>query len=63
MADRLVGVLDPVGRRASGEDATAPADDDDGVDALAIVALVVGALGLVAGVSALVVARRPRPAA
>ncbi|MET0579031.1 MAG: YcnI family protein [Ilumatobacteraceae bacterium] len=48
---------------ASGEDATAPADDDDGIDALAIVALVVGALGLVAGVSALVVARRPRPAA
>lgn len=38
-------------------------DDDDGPDALSIAALVVGALGLVAGVSALVVARRPRPAA
>jgi hypothetical protein len=54
-----------VAAAASGEDATAVTDDGDdgGPDALAVVALVVGALGLVAGVSALVLSRRPRPAA
>ena len=45
---------------ASPEGETAePADgDDDGTDALSIVALVVGALGLVTGAAALVLARR-----
>ena len=55
---------------ADGEDAAAASaatdgdddDDDDGVDTLSIVALVVGALGLVAGVTALVLSRRARPA-
>jgi len=37
------------------------ADSSDSDDTLAIVALVVGALGLVAGGAALVVARRSRP--
>ena len=36
--------------------------DDDGVDTLSIVALVVGVLGLVAGVAALALSRRSRPA-
>ena len=35
-------------------------DEDDGTDTLSIAALVIGALGLVAGVAALFVARRPR---
>jgi uncharacterized protein YcnI len=38
--------------------ATAAASDDDSSDGLSIVALVIGALGLLAGVAALVVARR-----
>ena len=39
------------------------ADDDGGSDGLAIAALIVGAVGLAAGIAGLLAARRPRPAA
>jgi uncharacterized protein YcnI len=40
--------------------ASAPADDDDGGDGLAIAALIVGGLGLVAGLAGLISVRRSR---
>ena len=43
--------------------AATPSDDSDGPsDTLAIVALIVGGVGLLAAIAALVLARRPRPA-
>ena len=54
--------LQLVAADGGGEEATAaPAadEDDDDSNTLSIVALVVGALGLVAGIAALVIARRP----
>ena len=48
----------------SGEEAAAAPsvdeDEEDGTDTVSIVALVIGALGLVAGVTALVLTRRQR---
>jgi periplasmic copper chaperone A len=51
---------------ATGEPEPAPAgtgEDDGGSDGLAIVALIVGAVGLAAGIAGLLAARRPRAAA
>jgi uncharacterized protein len=51
---------------APGEPAPASArtaEDDGGSDGLAIAALIVGAVGLAAGIGGLLAARRPRPAA
>jgi uncharacterized protein YcnI len=50
---------------AAGASAPAPArtaDDDDGSDGLALIALIVGALGLLAGIAGLLIARRARSA-
>jgi uncharacterized protein YcnI len=49
--------------QGGGADASTASGSDSGSDTLAIVALVVGALGLAAGGAALAAARRPRPAA
>ena len=54
--------LQLVAADAGGEEATAAPsadEEDDDSNTLSIVALVVGALGLVAGIAALVIARRP----
>ena len=47
---------------SAGQATTSSSTDDDDGDTLSIIALVVGGLGLVAGVGALVMTRRPRPA-
>jgi uncharacterized protein len=52
---------EPAAAPAPGE--PAPGEDDGGADGLAIAALIVGALGLVAGVAGLAAARRARTAA
>ena len=51
----------PVVELADAADDATTVADDDGTDALTVVALVVAVLGLLAGVAALVLARRPRP--
>jgi uncharacterized protein YcnI len=58
MAD---GDVADAGEVAAGEGAAGTSSDDDGTDAVAVVALVVGALGVVLGGAGLVLARRSRP--
>lgn len=54
------GAVEPTESTAAA--AQAGDDEEDGADGLAIVALVVGGLGLLAGAAALLTARRPRTA-
>jgi periplasmic copper chaperone A len=58
----LVAADAPAGAAAPAAAASDEQDDDDDGNGLAIVALVVGALGLLAGAAGLLAARRPRTA-